>query len=112
MAALGKHAPRAADWITETMLVPREFRDEPPRHPTGTLYEPFADGNIYGDHPGFVRPISVYTRAALHPFLTSMATGLAMAAGAAAAAWLLGDSVSGQEKLSKRARQSWGRLPR
>jgi short-subunit dehydrogenase len=112
MSALSKHVPSAADWITETIMVPREFRDEPPRHPAGTLYEPHKDGDIYGDHPGFVRPLSVYTRAALHPFLTSMATGLAMAAGAAVAAWLLGESASTRDKLSNRVRQSWERLPR
>jgi short-subunit dehydrogenase len=85
MSALGKFAPRTADWIGENIMAPREFRDEPPRHPAGTLNRPGGDGEIYGDHPGFVRPLSIYTRASMHPVITSAAL---LAAGAAVLAWV------------------------
>jgi short-subunit dehydrogenase len=88
-SALGKHAPRTMDWISETMMSPREFRDEPARDPEGALYEPAENGRIYGDHPGFVHPVSLYTRASLHPVLTTAAAGVAVAVAAAATSWLL-----------------------
>jgi hypothetical protein len=109
MSSLGKAMPHTADWISENMMVPREVRNEPPRDPDGSLYESHDGGNIYGDHPGFVRPLSVYTRAALHPFITSAATGLAMAAGAAAAAWLLGEHP---QRSKNRLPGDWNRRPR
>jgi hypothetical protein len=100
-SALGKHAPRTMDWISETMMVPKEFRDEPARHPDGALYGPAENGKIYGDHPGFVHPVSLYTRASLHPVLTTAAAGMAVAVAAAATSWFLsaGDhSVVSSEK--------------
>jgi short-subunit dehydrogenase len=89
MSGLGKTAPRTMDWISENIMVPREFRDEAPRDPEGALYEPGFGGEIHGDHPGFVRPVSVYTRAALHPVMTGATAALAIAAAAGATAWLM-----------------------
>jgi hypothetical protein len=54
MSGLGKSAPRLMDRISENIMAPREFRDEPPRDLTGALYEPGAEGHVYGDEPGFV----------------------------------------------------------
>jgi short-subunit dehydrogenase len=90
MSSLGKAAPRAADWISKTIMVPREFRDEDPRHPEGSLYEPSNDGDVYGDQPGFVHPVSLYTRAVLHPILATAVAGGTLAAAAVATAWALG----------------------
>jgi short-subunit dehydrogenase len=87
MSSLGKHMPRTNDWITEKVMVPRELRDEPPRQPRGALDRGRGEGEVYGDHPGFVHPVSVYTRASLHPLL---ATGLmAVSFGLTAAAAIL-----------------------
>lgn len=111
MSSLGKHAPKAADWLSETMMAPREFRDEPARDPEGALFEPQRDSDVYGDHPGFVRPVSVYTRAVMHPMLASAAVGGALAIAAAATAWAIGsrDRHDGQ---SIRRPTGWPRLPR
>jgi hypothetical protein len=108
MSALGYRAPRTMDWISENIMVPREFRDEPPRDPDGALYEPRADGEIYGDYPGFVRPVSVYTRAVTHPVLTGVSLGVGLAVGAAATAWLLRDQLS-DHWPARRHRHGWRR---
>jgi short-subunit dehydrogenase len=90
MSALGKAAPAAADWISESMMVPREFRDENPRRPEGNLYDTHDAGDVYGDQPGFVHPVSVYTRSVLHPILTTAIAGGTLAAAAVATTWALG----------------------
>jgi hypothetical protein len=94
------------------MMVPQEFRDEPARHPEGTLRHAGGGGNIYGDHPGFVRPVSIYTRAATHPMLTSAAVAGGVAVAAMAAAWAMG--AIGENTASKLCRpdNNWPRLPR
>jgi short-subunit dehydrogenase len=106
MSALGYRAPRTMDWISEHIMVPREFRDEPPRDPEGTLYEPGPDGHLYGDYPGFVRPLSVYTRAVTHPVLTGVSLGVGLAVGAAATVWLLRDQLTGH-KFTRRQHHWW-----
>jgi hypothetical protein len=103
MSALGKAAPAAADWISETMMVPREFRDEPAREPEGNLYDAGDGGEIYGDHPGFVRPVSVYTRAVTHPLMTSVLAGGALVAAAVGTAWALGAIDGSKTQLQQLA---------
>jgi short-subunit dehydrogenase len=94
MSSLGSRAPRTMDWISENFMAPREFRDEPAHHTQGALYEAGRDGRLYGDYPGFVRPLSVYTRAVTHPVVAGVSLSMALAVGAAAAAWLLRDQIS------------------
>lgn len=107
MSALGNRFPRAMDWISENVMVPREFRDVPPRDPEGALYEPRNGGRIRGDHPGFVRPVSIYTRSALHPVLTSLSLGMMIGLGAAATAWLLRDQLSDHWSPRRRQHHWW-----
>jgi short-subunit dehydrogenase len=109
MSALGYRAPHTMDWISEHIMVPREFRDEPARDPQGALYEAGHDGQLYGDYPGFVRPVSLYTRAVTHPLLTGVSLGMAMTVGAAAAAWLLRDHLPNNTPLRRQNRR-WPRL--
>jgi short-subunit dehydrogenase len=110
MSSLGKHAPRAADWVSETMLVPQEFRDEPARDPEGALYQPHEGGEIYGDHPGFVRPLSVYTRAVTHPVVTSAAVAGGLAIAAMTAAWVFSPTLP--QRLSHTRRPHDSNQPR
>lgn len=70
LSALGETMPRAMDWISEKILMNQEYRNEPPRNPRGTLFEPGANGRVHGDHPGYVMKTSLYTRASLHPLIT------------------------------------------
>jgi short-subunit dehydrogenase len=86
MAAIGSTAKRTFDWIGEKVMMNQQWRNESPREPQGTLDRPGRRGRVHGDHPGYVMKTSLYTRAALHPVLTST---LVAAAGVAAAAWLL-----------------------
>jgi NAD(P)-dependent dehydrogenase (short-subunit alcohol dehydrogenase family) len=83
MSAFNRHAPRTMDWLRERVMPGQQKRDEPPRNPEGVLYEPGEDGQVRGDHPGYVMRTSLYTRAARHPVLTGLL--LAAAAGAAVA---------------------------
>jgi short-subunit dehydrogenase len=70
LSALGETMPRAMDWISEKILMNQEYRNEPPRNPRGTLFEPGANGQVHGEHPGYVMKTSLYTRASLHPLIT------------------------------------------
>jgi short-subunit dehydrogenase len=106
MSGLGKTAPRAMDWISENVMVPREFRDEPPRDPSGALYEAGGDGQVYGDEPGFVRPMSLYTQAVIHPVVASISAGVAIGVAAATAAWLMRDSRA-ERRSPPRRRNRW-----
>lgn len=82
MSTLGKNAPRAMDYMGEKMLMPQQRRNEPPRDRAGALHSAGRDGRVRGDHPGYVMHTSAYTRASLHPVLTT--TMLALAGLAAA----------------------------
>lgn len=88
MSALRKAAPRATDWVNENVMFGQQQRDEPPRDRAGALHRAGGGGHARGDHPGYVRGASLYTRAALHPLLTSAAVA---AAGVAALAWISSD---------------------
>jgi short-subunit dehydrogenase len=83
MSTLSRQMPRTMDWMGESVLMPQEMRDEPPRHPEGSLYAPGEGGTAHGDHPGRVKPVSLYNRAERHPLLgTLMLLGVAGAAAA------------------------------
>lgn len=84
MTAVGHQAPRAMDWMGEHVLMKQSYRDEPARDPAGNLYQPGRGGHAHGDHPGYVRGVSLYTRTRTHPVLTQ---ALLAAAGVAAVAW-------------------------
>ena len=86
MSAFGRQAPRAMDRLGETVFMREEQRDEPPRNPEGTLDRPGTGGRVHGDHPGHVMKSSLYTRAARHPLVTT----LALAAAGTAVVGLLG----------------------
>lgn len=78
---IGKIAPGFTDWATGKYLPEQEYRDEPARRPEGILHRPGSGGAVHGTHPGHVASTSLYTRAAMHPILT---TALVLAA-----AWFL-----------------------
>lgn len=81
MSAMNRVAPQLTDQIGARMLTRQQTRDEPPRDPTGALYEAGVDGRVHGDHPGYVMRRSFYTRSSMHPV---MAGAIVVAAGAAA----------------------------
>lgn len=95
LSAIGRHAPRLMDWMG-TRLPPHELRDEPPRHPDGTLHHAGEGGHVRGDQPGHVMKTSLYTRAALHPVATG---ALVAAVGLAAAAWIGNETARNRSRF-------------
>ena len=72
--------------------------------PEQALYEAGGEGQVYGDEPGFVRPMSVYTQAAIHPVIASVTAGLAIGIAAATAAWMMREP--NRERWSPRRRRT------
>jgi hypothetical protein len=96
MSTFGKHAPRMMDWMGKNMLIHDQLRDEPARDREGSLHRPGRDGKVRGDHPGYVTKTSLYTRASMHPLLTTAAVA---AVGVVAAA-LLAPPKTRMERLA------------
>jgi short-subunit dehydrogenase len=92
LSSVNKHAPRVMDVLGERMMS-QQFRDEPPRSPEGTLYQPGTDGEVWGDQPGYTRRRSFYARASMHPVLSG---ALLAAAGLAAAGAIIGGGGRGR----------------
>lgn len=85
MSALNKRIPAVMDWINSKMMSEQQVREEPPQTYEGSLHQPGTDGQIHGDHKGYVMKTSLYTRAVLNPVLTG---ALVVTAGAAVATLL------------------------
>lgn len=83
LSGFARHFPETADWIGAHVLSAEQRRGEPARTREGTLYDVGHDGEVRGDHPGFVHPVSAYTRAVMNPAVTGL---LAIGAGVALAA--------------------------
>ena len=77
LSTLRRLAPEVYDHLAPA-ISHFEKRKEPPRRPEGVLHSPEGGGETHGDAPGYVRGVSAYTRAGLHPFITT-----ALSAGAA-----------------------------
>lgn len=79
IGAMGKHAPRVTDFYMERTMISGQKSGEPVEHRRGTLYEPGGGLEERGGHSSMARP-SLYTRAAMHPWITGMVVGAASAA--------------------------------
>jgi NAD(P)-dependent dehydrogenase (short-subunit alcohol dehydrogenase family) len=78
ISTLSQVAPRLVDWVSERTAFQAQLGPKPPS-PGDNLYQGRAEARVRGDHQGStVRP-SLYTRAALHPGVTTVLTGLALA---------------------------------
>ena len=81
ISVLAAVAPRLFDLTAPPVIMAFEKRNELPRRPEGSLRSPVPGGEERGSHPGFVNPISLYTRAGRHPAImlaTLCAVGLAI----------------------------------
>ncbi len=85
MSTANRLAPRLMDRIGEKVMLPQQMQ---PGHGSyarqaGSLHQPGHDGHVHGQYPGHAMRTSYYTRASLHPVLTSSilvaAAGLATA---------------------------------
>lgn len=85
ISALGQHAPGLTDKVMETEgFLEQQKAGRPAQHREGAFYGPTFGLQQRGEYGGYVREISLYTRAALHP----LATGVLVSAGLLAAALL------------------------
>lgn len=84
IATLGGLAPRVVDFVMEAFFPKLQRKEGRPlsRDPEGALYGPAGGLQERGDYEGHVSESSVYTKAAMHPFLTA---ALAVGAGVALA---------------------------
>jgi short-subunit dehydrogenase len=83
ISVLNKFVPAAVDWMGAHVLSKQSVKDKPAgRDPEGALHTAGEDGQSRGGSDRFSRP-SLYTKASLHPVLTSM---LAAGAGLTVAA--------------------------
>ncbi|QHL89116.1 SDR family NAD(P)-dependent oxidoreductase [Nibribacter ruber] len=80
MSALNKRFPGLMDWISSKMMSDAQLVDEAPTNKRGSLHQPSKDGDVRGNHKGYVMKTSLYTRAKTNPVKTGV---LALAAGAA-----------------------------
>lgn len=71
MSILNRLFPWAMDLFSSSTMPQQQRRGEPARHSPGALYSPMVGGQTEGDHPGYVMKRSFYTRASMHPLLTS-----------------------------------------
>lgn len=88
LSSMGRIAPRATDRMMEATMFDSQKGDRPARNRAGSLHQAGHGLRERGDHPGFVHH-SLYTRAALHPWLTGLvlgAAGVAVAGAIGAAA--------------------------
>lgn len=85
MSVGGKYAPRLTDKVMEAALFDIQQTEKPsPAGRPDALYEAAHDLRERGGYEGHVAESSLYTKASLHPFITS---ALLLGSGLALAAW-------------------------
>jgi short-subunit dehydrogenase len=94
-AGLGAHAPRLTDWLMETFYFSKQKSGRPANRADDALHAPTTGLRERGSYRGHVRESSLYTRAALHPVLT---TTFAVGAGLAVAALVRALSSNGERR--------------
>lgn len=85
LVSSGTHAPRLTDLMMEKTMFGMQRKEGTPPTRTDALFSPSNDLSERGDYEGHTMETSVYTRTALHPWLTR---GLLVMAGVAAVALL------------------------
>ncbi|GAB3820879.1 SDR family oxidoreductase [Pontibacter rugosus] len=80
MSSTNKYAPSIMDWAGRSMMTDLQLSDEPAQHHDGSLHQPGQDGEVHGNYKGHVMKTSLYTRASMHPLITSAVVAAASAA--------------------------------
>jgi hypothetical protein len=78
--------PRVLDWVMEELFFSRQKSGQPARHAEEALYSPTTGLRQRGNAQGHVRESSIYTKAAMHPVITS-----ALLAGLGLSLFVLGE---------------------
>ena len=95
LSALGKHAPRLTDMYMENVMIDGQKTDKPAfSRPFESLYAPH-DPRLAerGGYEGHVAESSLYTKASLHPLITSSALAL----GVGGLIWALSKGLSSNQ---------------
>lgn len=95
MSVMGKVVPGVVGAVSSRVMPRAQQRGEPPRDPTGTLFQAGVDGRVRGDHPGRAQR-SYYTRAAMHPGWS----GAIVAAAGLAAVWFVRSRMAARRNAS------------
>jgi short-subunit dehydrogenase len=90
-AVQGALAPRLTDWLMETLFFVKQKSGRPPHRADDALDAPTTGLRERGSYAGPVRESSVYTKASLHPALT---TGLLLVGAGLAAAAVAGGAAA------------------
>lgn len=77
LSMMGRIAPRASELLARKTMVSSQKRSYPAEHIEGSLYRPGSGLRERGRHEGHVAKTSVYTRAALNPWVTGAVVGAA-----------------------------------
>lgn len=83
ISAQGYYAPRLSDKYMERAMIQQQRSDQPRHGEENGLFDPSGDLQERGGYPGRVFERSVYSKAALHPWLAALlvvGTGLAFTA--------------------------------
>jgi len=85
-----KYTPRLLDKVMEWMVVDQQKSDRPARDGNqDALYSPGRDLSERGDYQGHVAESSLYTRASLHPIVSTVAAGAVLLGAALTTAAIL-----------------------
>ncbi|KAA3438149.1 SDR family oxidoreductase [Rufibacter hautae] len=95
MSTLNKRIPGVMDWVSAKMMTKGQLKEEADTTRKDSLHRPGSDGRVHGNHDGYVMKTSLYTRAVMHPKVTS---ALALAAGAAVYALINNSKRKGQTR--------------
>ncbi|GHA76247.1 SDR family oxidoreductase [Pontibacter akesuensis] len=80
MSSTNKYAPGMMDMASRSMMTNMQLKDEPAQHHEGSLHQHGKDGKVHGNYDGHVMKTSLYTRASMHPVITSVVVAAASAA--------------------------------
>jgi len=90
MSALNKRYPSLMDWVSSKIMTKQQMEEKPAQHRDGSLHQPTEDGQVRGNHKGYVMKTSLYTRSVMRPMVTG---AIVVAAGAVVAAYLNKDKL-------------------
>ncbi|WP_210488935.1 SDR family oxidoreductase [Rufibacter aurantiacus] len=97
MSTLNKRIPGVMDWVSSKMMSKGQLKDEPDTSRRDSLHRSVSDARVHGNHDGYVMKTSLYTRAVMHPKVTS---AIALAAGAAVYALINNSKKKGHTKAT------------
>ncbi|MDB6131332.1 MAG: hypothetical protein JWM04_2439 [Verrucomicrobiales bacterium] len=103
LSAQGYYAPRLTDRFMEKTTIQQQRSDEPKQGKESGLYDASGSLEERGGHPGYVFKRSIYSKATMHPWLT---TALAVGAGIGVAALIRESTSNPLERKFRKVRKA------